>query len=55
MATSNITKLNKLIYAGAKLVWTKIGVLQKNRDRNSKPGWEIRLETQMIYNNEQNC
>ena len=42
--TSNIMKLNELIYAGAKLVCTKIGVTQKNTKRNLKHGWEIRLE-----------
>ena len=34
-------KLNWLIYAGAKLVCYKIGVPQKNTNRNSKPGWEM--------------
>ena len=37
--TKNITEFNKLIYAGAKLVYEKIGVPLKNK--NSKPGWEI--------------
>ena len=36
--------LNELINAGAKLVCEKIGVLLKKTNRNSKPGWEIRLE-----------
>ena len=43
----NITKLNELIYAGAKLVCKKIRVPLKNTNRNSKPGWEIRLETKI--------
>ena len=44
---NNITELNVLIYAGAKLVCDKIGVPLKNMNRNSKPGWEIWLETQI--------
>ena len=47
ISTNNITKLNWLIYAGAKLVNEKIDVLQKNTNRNSKPGWEITLEIQI--------
>ena len=45
MSTNNITELNKLIYAGAKLICAKIGVSLKDTIRNSKPGREIRLET----------
>ena len=45
--TNNITELNELIYAGTKLVCTKIGVPRKNTDGNSKLGWKIRLETQI--------
>ena len=41
-------RLNEQIYAWAKLVWDKIGVLLENANRNSKPGWEIKLETQII-------
>ena len=37
----NITELNKLMYAGVKLVCDKIGVPLKNTNRNPKPGWEI--------------
>ena len=33
MSTNNITELNELIYAGAKLVCEKIGVLRKNMNR----------------------
>ena len=45
--TKNITELNELIYAGAKLVSEKIGVCLKSTNNKSKPGWEIRLETQV--------
>ena len=46
-STNNITELNELIYAGAKLVCEKIGILSKSTMKKSKPGWEIRLETQI--------
>ena len=42
--TNNITELNELIYAGAKLVCEKIGIPSKSTKKQSKPGWEIRLE-----------
>ena len=45
--TNNITELNELIYAGAKLVCEKIGIPSKNTKKQSKPGWEIRLKTQI--------
>ena len=45
--TNNITDLNELIYAGAKLVCEKIGIPSKSTKEQSKPGWEIRLETQI--------
>ena len=32
ISTDNITELNELIYAEAKLVYDKIGVLQRNTD-----------------------
>ena len=44
ISTDNITKLNELVFAGAKLIGDQIGVSLKNPIRNSKPGWEIRLE-----------
>ena len=44
---NNVMELNKQIYAGVKLVCEKIGVLLKNTNKNSKPGWEIRLEIQI--------
>ena len=37
-------ELNDLIYAGAKLVCDKIGVLLKNIGKKSKPGEELRFE-----------
>ena len=40
----NIMELNKLIYAGGKLVSDKNRVSQGNPNRNKKPGWEIRQE-----------
>ena len=43
---TNITSLNDLIYAGVKLVCEKIEASLKTTDRKSKPGWELRLESQ---------
>ena len=37
--TNNITELNELIYAGAKLVCEKIGILSESTKKQSKPGW----------------
>ena len=48
--TNNITELNELIYVGAKLVCEKIGIPSKSRKKHSKPGCEIRLETQIKKN-----
>ena len=45
--TGNITELNELIYAGAKLVCNEVSVPRRNQNRNTKPGWEIRLEEQV--------
>ena len=45
--TNNITDLNELIYAGAKLVCENIGIPSKNTKAKSKPGWEFRRETQI--------
>ena len=45
ISTNNITKLNNLIYEGAKLVCEKIGVPLKTTDRKSKPRWEFSLES----------
>ena len=42
--TNNITELNELIYAGAKLVCVKVGIPSKSTMKQSKPGWEIRPE-----------
>ena len=44
---NNITELDVSIYAGVKLVFVKTGVSLKNMNRNSKPRWKIRLETQI--------
>ena len=44
--TNDITELNELIYAGAKLVCEKIGIPSKSTKKQSKSGWEIRLKTQ---------
>ena len=55
--STNITGLNEPIYAGAKLVCAKIGVLLKNTNRNSKAGWEIKQEKQLkikVYDKKQN-
>ena len=53
--TKNITELNELISAGAKLICEKIGDPLKSTNKKSKPGWEIRLEAQItkIYENRQ--
>ena len=53
ISTNNITELNELTYAGAKLVCEKIGILSKTTKEKSKPGLEFRLETQInkIYEN----
>ena len=45
--TNVITELNVLIYAGANLVCEKIGGSLKTIERESKPGWETRLESQI--------
>ena len=45
--TNNITELNELIQAAGKLVCENIGTLAKTTKKKSKPGWEIRLETQI--------
>ena len=53
ISTNNITELNELIYAGAKLVCEKIGIPSIITKKQSKLGWEIRQETQIkkIYEN----
>ena len=38
ISTNNITELNELIYAGAKLVCKKTGILSKSTKGKSKPG-----------------
>ena len=47
ISTIDITELNELIYAGAKLVSEKIAIPSKSTKEESKPGWEFRLETQI--------
>ena len=44
-STSNITELNELIFAGVKLVSEKKGIPSKITKKESKPGWVIRLKT----------
>ena len=46
ISTDSITEINKLIYARAKLASKKVSVPLRNVNRNTKPGWEIRLEGQ---------
>ena len=46
ISTNNISELNDLIYAGAKLGCEKIWVPSKSTKKQSKPGWEVRQETQ---------
>ena len=36
--SQHVTKLNKLIYAGAKLVFDKLGIPYRNPNKNTKPG-----------------
>ena len=45
--SNNITELIELIYAGAKLVCEKIGIPSKSTKKQSKPVWDIRVETQI--------
>ena len=45
--TNYITELNELIYAGSKLVSENIGIPSKSTKKQSKVGWEIRLEMQI--------
>ena len=53
ISMNDITELNELISAGPKLAYEKIGILSKSTKKESKPGWKIRLETQIkkIYEN----
>ena len=50
--TNNITELNDLIYAGAKLVCENIGIPSKSAKKQQKLGWKIRLESQIKKNYE---
>ena len=42
--TNDITELNDLIYAGAKLVCEQIGIPLKTTDRKSKQGQESQIK-----------
>ena len=42
--TDSNTEMNELICAGGKLFRHKIGILQRNPKRKTKPGREMRLE-----------
>ena len=43
----DITELNELIYAWAKIVSDKISIFLRNLNSNTKPGREMRVEGQM--------
>ena len=45
--TNDITELNDLINAEAKIDCKNIGVSMKTTDRKSKPGWELKQESQI--------
>ena len=47
ISTNDITELNELIYAGAKLACKNIGISLKSTKKKSKPRWEIQLEAQI--------
>ena len=47
ISTNNITELNELIQAGAKLFCEKVGIPSETKKEKSKPGWEFRPETQI--------
>ena len=47
ISKNNITELNELIYAGAKLDSEKIGIASKRTKGKSKLRWEIRLKMQI--------
>ena len=52
ISTNDITKINEPIYTGTKLVCENIRIPSKSTKKESKPGWEIWLETQIkIYKN----
>ena len=46
--TDNFTEMNVLIYAGENLVGDEIGLLLRNPKISTEPGWEMRLEGQII-------
>ena len=47
ISTNHITELKELTYAGAKLVCEKIEIPSKSTKEKSKPGWQLRQETQI--------
>ena len=47
ISTNDLTKLNEVIDAGAKLVYEKMGIPSKSTKKNNKQGLKIRLETQI--------
>ena len=47
LLTNNITELNELIYARAKLVCEKIRIASKSTKKNSKCGWKIEVKKQI--------
>ena len=47
ISKNNITELNKQIYAGVILVCEKTSFSSKKHEEKTKPGGEIRLETQI--------
>ena len=47
ISTGNITELDELIYTGTKQLCDKIDVALRNLNKNTKLGWEIRLEGQV--------
>ena len=47
ISTNNITELNEVLYARAKLICEKIRIPSKSTKGKSKPRWEFRLDTQI--------
>ena len=44
----NIIKQDEFIYAGVKLVSDKIGITQRNSNRNTKARWKMRIERKIL-------
>ena len=47
ISTNNITEFHELIYAGAKIVYEKIGIPSKSTKEKSEPRWEVQIESQI--------